>query len=125
MKSADSHLIDLTSSRLLCIFRFSESRVQPVLSSHSIADATFRRAILCKTSILYAALNRSGWLRALVPLLVRSIVGENCPDRPRHLVGQRYDYHVRRSALADLLDPGTGFFHMVQHAARTMNQQRA
>jgi transposase-like protein len=42
-------------------------------------------------------------------------VGEDCPDRPRHLVGQRYDYHVRRSARPDLND-----FRAIKRRTRPM-----
>src|SRR5260370_134474 len=56
MKSADSHLIPEASSKLSCLFRFSESRSLPDLSSHTIACATFRHSpCLLNLSGLFAA----------------------------------------------------------------------
>jgi hypothetical protein len=73
MKSADSHLILLASSKLFAQYRFSESQVLPDLSSHLIAVQLFDVHPVLNVDLLCGA-NRSRRLYAHVVLLIRPVM---------------------------------------------------
>lgn len=106
MKSADSHLIPPASSKLCPKSRFSKSRSD--LSCHHIRCPRNLQRSPCVKRYLLCRANRSCRFRAHVSFLIRSIVSQYCPDRSRHLVGQRDNHHVQRSPLLHLLDPRAG-----------------
>src|SRR5476649_1052167 len=104
MKSADSHLIAGTSSKLGNQFRFSESRSD--LSCHLTRLPT-------QLFDIHPVLNgnlapfgrRSDGLHAHVPFFIRSVMSEHRPDRARHLVRQSSRHHVGWSPFFHLLNP--------------------
>ena len=50
---------------------------------------------------------------------------QDCPDRAGHLVGLRYDRHIHRPPLPDLLKPRPWLLRVEQDAARAVDQQLA
>lgn len=96
------------------------------LPSYFVPCATFRRAHPFKENLFRYRLHRhSCRLDTDVTLFILPIACQQCPDRPRHLVGQRHRHHILRPAFAKLLDPGTRFLRVRQHCSGPMNQQRA
>ena len=98
MESADPRLILLEDFKSLNTYRLGGSRsdlfaitllstLRNLYGGHSflkVVDTPVSR--LCRLTDEF--------------LLVRPLMGENRPDRPRHLVGLRHDRYVERPALA-------------------------
>lgn len=64
---------------------------------------------------------RSSPLYTDVTLFIPPIVYQQCPDRPRHLVGQSDRHYIRRPAFAKLLDPSARFLSVRQYRSGPMN----
>lgn len=101
MESADPRLILLEDSKSFTPYRLGGSRsdlfaitllstLRNLYGGHSflkVVDAVDTSvSLLCRLTGEF--------------LLVRPLMGKNCPDRSCHLVGQCHDRHVERPALA-------------------------
>lgn len=102
MESADPRLILLEDSKSFPPYRFGGSRsdlfaitllstLRNLYGGHSFLQVVDAIDTRCAPA-LYGLTHK-------LPL-VRPLMGENRPDRPRHLVGLRYDRYVERPALA-------------------------
>ncbi len=102
MESADPRLILLKDSKSYTTCRLDGSRsdlfaitllstLRNLYGGHSFLQVVDAIDTRCAPA-LYGLTHK-------LPL-VRPLMGENRPDRPRHLVGLRYDRYVERPALA-------------------------
>ena len=98
MESADPRLILLKDSKSLLTYRLGGSRSDlfAITLSSTLRNLygghSFLKVVDTPVSRLYRLTDEL--------LLVRPLMGEHCPDRPRHLVGQCHDGHIQRPALA-------------------------
>src|SRR5260364_374543 len=124
MKSADSRLIPLTSSKLLTLIRLSESRSDLRCHHTQWPAQPFDMSFFKKVNFLPQKEHLKRFHVHVVFLvwliMIQHGSGDACP-----LVGESDAHHVQRPPLEKLLNPPTGSLCAGQHTARTMNQQCA
>src|SRR6516164_1912958 len=119
MEFAGEALISLESSKDLQPFRFTSPRSD--LSRHQ-SHINLRNLSAIPTPVWLVDLLRGA---SHVTLLVRTVMGQERPDRARHLVGERHYHRIERSACEQLLKPWLTFLALGNRRAGAVNQQRA